>query len=206
MKKSSIILTVIVVLLGAGILYVDDRRESQHHEEYLHHVSNAFSNLKMADQSVKIILENWEQKSPMEIANSLLSISSTLNSTEIEMSSLEGYLRYHDNTSSGGSTSFLSNLFRFYKDSVDTRLRGTWQHLSPNDQSKSNEIYWISLQQDLVILQRDFDQLLAVDKGKFEQAQVSDLHNYWLSQTSRLQFQEVTKRFHEFEGVQPSTR
>ena len=206
MKKSSIILTVLVVLLGACILYVDHRRESQHHEEYLHHVSNAFSNLEMADQSVKIILENWEKKSPLEIANSLLSISSALNATEVEMGGLEGYLRYHDNTSSGGSTSFLSNLFRFYKDSIDTKLRETWQHMNPNEQSISNEMYWAALQHDLIIMQRDFDQLLAVNRGKFEQAKVSDLHNYWLNQTTKLQFQEVTKRFHDFQGVQPSTR
>lgn len=202
MKKSNLLLLGILaaVLVVVLLWYTDERREAQHREEYDHHVLKAFSEIEMAEQEAQRVLENWEKKSPRDISNALLSISTALALAENDLRSLEGFLRYHDDEKRGGSTSFLSNLFLFYKQAIDTRLRETWPYTNDMNPVNMNSEFWFTLNKDMQTIQGDLELLGDTDRSVFEDASMLELHNDWLGQASRLKFQEVRTRYEEMEG------
>ncbi|MCX7571526.1 hypothetical protein OS242_16375 [Tumebacillus sp. DT12] len=202
MKRSKpLVLGILAAVLVVGLLwYTDERREDQHREEYDHHVLKAFSEIDMAEHEVQTVLENWEKKSPRDISSSLLAISTALALAENDLRSLEGYLRYHDDAKRGGSTSFLSNLFLYYKQAVDARLRETWPYTNDSNPVNMNSEFWFTLNKDMQTIQGDLELLGDTDRSVFEDASMLELHNDWLDQASRLKFQEVRTRYEEMEG------
>jgi len=161
-------------------------------------VTKAISGVELADQNALMILDNWEKRTPHEITASLLAISSALSLAEHEMSNLEGYLRYHDTSSTGGSTMFLSRLFQFYQQAADAKLRGTMQYINLPAAEIVTEMS--SLRRDIESLQKDLHHLSKLDKTIFERGNLTEIREYWFKEISNLQDTEVLRRYEETEG------
>ncbi|ASS73621.1 hypothetical protein CIG75_00595 [Tumebacillus algifaecis] len=204
MKKLNLWWFLVLIGIGAGaVLYVDDRREAQHKQEYVTHVARAISYVGMAELEAQQILDRWEESTPFEVLNSMLSISSSLHAAEVESDSLGGYLRYHDDLNWGGSSTFISYLFKFYKDVVDRRFRESWQYGHLSNLNGDEAVYWGSIRQDLTVLQRDLHHLASVDSKVFEENDRSKLYQFWIDWTSTLQFREPHERYQQMYSMTP---
>ncbi|KEO83317.1 hypothetical protein [Tumebacillus flagellatus] len=164
--------------------------ENRHHQEYSTHISNALTDVKMADQGIRDLQPRWGELSQLEISNALLQVASSLKAAEVEADGLQGYLMYHDDTNFGPSPSFLSDLFMNYREAVESRLRETW-NLNKEDAK------WSVLQQDISTMEKDLHHLAEADPSKMQNAKLSELRQYWSSYTADLKFQEVKKRYDE---------
>ncbi len=196
MKKRNVWVVSLLLLIGAGaIWYVDDRRQSQHEEEYMTHLANAVSYFETAEQQAVLILEGWEKRSPQDVANALLAISSALTSARIEIGSIDGYFRYHGDPDLRGSTSFFTDLVDMYKLEADSKLRETWVFTNSPDRSEDTEEYWDSLHRKIGIYKRDFARFAKVDREVFEKRDRSELRAYWLNWAEDLENEEVKEQY-----------